>query len=228
MPQKLQHPPALRIAHLCIHNPLPEPLVIAQRPRPHLIPRDSELGTARGPHQRRRLRPGPLLLLRTRARKHVGPHVRRHVRVAPVRLQAARVPVAAQVDVAVALHDGDPEGPQGVDVVVERRVSVPGGEEAGAVGVEEDEGGGQVGVVIDDVGEVGHGFSAFVHGARESCVGGVGGGGVDAVDGRLPAVLKLYISKHRQAGMMLREREPVHTRASVALPSPCYPSPSWP
>ena len=33
---------------------------------------------------------------------------------------------------------------------------MPGGEEAGAVGVDEDEGGGEVGVVVDDVGEVGH------------------------------------------------------------------------
>lgn len=77
---------------------------------------------------------------------------------------------------------------------MEGGVGVPGGEEAGAVGVEEDEGGGEVGVVVDYVGEVGHGFSAFVHGGRKGCVRGVGGG-VDRVDRRLPAAL--FISKVR-------------------------------
>ena len=64
---------------------------------------------------------------------------------------------------------------------------MPGGEEAGAVRVDEGEGRWKVGVVVDDVGEVGHGFSAFVHGGCEG--GGVGGGRVDGVDGRLPAGL---------------------------------------
>ena len=54
------------------------------------------------------------------------------------------------------------EGAQGVDVGVEGGVGVPGGEEAGAVGVKEGESGGEVGVVVYYVGEVGHGFVAFV------------------------------------------------------------------
>ena len=70
---------------------------------------------------------------------------------------------------------------------MERGVGVPGGEEAGAVGVDEGEGGGEVGVVVDDVGEVGHGFSAFVHGGCEGGGGGGVGGGVDGVDCCLPA-----------------------------------------
>ncbi len=104
------------------------------------------------------------------------------MRVPSVRLQTARVPIAAQVHVAALLHKGEPEGSQGVDVVVEGRVGVPGGEEAGAVGVEECEGRGEGGVVVDYVGEVGHGFAAFVHGGREGGAGGVGGG-VHGVDG---------------------------------------------
>ena len=76
--------------------------------------------------------------------------------VVPVRFQTARVPVAAQVHVAVFLDKGDPEGAQRVDVVVEGRVGVPGGVEAGAVGVQEDEGRGEGGVVVDYVREVGH------------------------------------------------------------------------
>ena len=53
-----------------------------------------------------------------------------------------------------------------------------------------------MGVVVNYVGEVGHGFSAFVHGGREGgiCGGGVGGG-VDGVNGGLPA-LALFVSKH--------------------------------
>ena len=86
------------------------------------------------------------------------------------------------------MEEWDLEGAQRVDVVVERGVGVPGGEEAGAVGVDEGEGGGEVVVVVDEVGEVGHGFAAFVHGGREGggCVGGRGRR-VDGVDGCLPA-----------------------------------------
>lgn len=51
-----------------------------------------------------------------------------------------------------------------------------------AMGVEEDDGGGEVGVVVDEVGKVGICFSAFVSGRVES-----GGGIVDCVDGVLPA-----------------------------------------
>ena len=71
---------------------------------------------------------------------------------------------------------------------------MPGGEEARAVGVEEDKGGREVGVVVDNVGEVGHGLSAFVHWGREDSIRGVGGG-VDGVNRRLPAVL--LVSKER-------------------------------
>ena len=52
--------------------------------------------------------------------------------------------------------------------------------------MQEDEGGREVGVVVDDVGEVGHGFSAFVYGGCEGRVGGGVGGGVDGVDCCLP------------------------------------------
>lgn len=71
---------------------------------------------------------------------------------------------------------------------------MPGGEEARAVGVEEDEGGREVDVVVNNVGEVGHGLSAFIHWRREDSTRGVGGG-VDGVNRRLPAVL--LVSKER-------------------------------
>ena len=78
------------------------------------------------------------------------------MRVVSVRFQAPRIPVAAEIDVAVLLHKGYLKRSEGVDVVVERGVRVPGREEARAVGVEEDKGGGEIGVVVDYVGEVGH------------------------------------------------------------------------
>lgn len=106
--------------------------------------------------------------------------------IRPVGFQTPRVPVTAEIHIAGLLYEGELEGAQGVDVGVEGGVGVPGGEETGAVGVEEGEGGGEGGVVVYYVGEVGHGFVAFVEGGGE--VGGEGvGGGVDGVDCCLPA-----------------------------------------
>lgn len=68
-------------------------------------------------------------------------------------------------------------------------IDVPGHEKACTVGVEKDDGGGKGVVVIDYIGEVGHGFVAFVERGRQ----GVGVQscfvrGVDNVDCPLPAV----------------------------------------
>ena len=100
--------------------------------------------------------------------------------------QTAWIPVTAQVYVAGLLDEGELEGAEGVDVGVEGGVGVPGGEEAGAVGVEEGEGGGEGRVVVYYVGEVGHGFVAFVEGGGEVGCGEGVGGGVDGVDCCLP------------------------------------------
>ena len=106
---------------------------------------------------------------------------------------AARVGVAAQVHEAVLDDEVELEGAHGHDVVVERGVVVPGFQEAFAVGVEEGHHGGEgVVVVVDYVGQVGHGFAALVDGCGEEVGGGGGGGGgwlgwVDDVDGPLPA-----------------------------------------
>ena len=108
---------------------------------------------------------------------------------------------------------------------MERGVGVPCGEEAGAVGVDEDEGGGEVGVVVDDVGEVGYGFAAFVHGGREGGGAGGVGGGVDGVDGRLPAGLcceqmQELENESRGGG--------IFTLVDVLLPSLYSPFRFWP
>lgn len=145
------------------------------------------------------------------------------MRVVSMRFQASRIPVAAEINVAVFLYEGYPKRSQGVDVVVEGRVRVPGGEEARAVGMQEGEGGRQVGVIVDYVGEVGHGFSAFVH---WRCQGGgvrVVGRGVDGVDCCLPAAL--FVSR---VGGRCWIGDPRRTLANGLLPSPCFPAPFWP
>ena len=72
--------------------------------------------------------------------------------------------------------------------------------------MDEGEGRGEVGVVVNDVREVGHGFSAFVHGGREGgVVCGVIGGGVDGVDGCLPAGLVVSKSKSRRMRVEVEE-----------------------
>ena len=98
---------------------------------------------------------------------------------------------------------------------------MPGREEARAVGMEECEGGREVGIVVNYVGEVGHGLSAFVHRGCEGSIGRIGGG-VDGVNRRLPAVRS--ISKI----ICQRRSKAAHTLANVLLPSPYSPSPSWP
>ena len=187
MPQELQHPPTPRITQRRIHDPLPQRFIIAQRPLQHPVPTNRELRTTCRPHLT-----GHILRLRERRFRYpaenIPPDFRRDVFVLAVGFFAAGVPVAAEVDVAVLLDVGDLEGAQGVDVVVERGVGVPCVAEAAPVWMDEGEGGGEGGVVVDDVGEVGHGFVAFVLWGCEGCVGGRGGG-IDGVDCVLPAAV---------------------------------------
>lgn len=91
-----------------------------------------------------------------------GPGLIGDVLVISIFLPAARVPVAAEVDVAGILDEGDVQGAQGVDVGVQGGVGVPGREETRAVGVEEGQDVRQRGVVVDDVRQVGHGLVALV------------------------------------------------------------------
>ena len=80
-----------------------------------------------------------------------------------------------------------------------------------------------MGVVVDYVGEVGHGFAAFVHGGCEGgvCGGGIGGG-VDGVNGGLPAVA-LFVSKGVYCLDIGGCGAMGHTRADSGRPSPCSP-----
>ena len=171
-PQELHHAPALRIALPRLHDPVAERDIIRPWALTDPLPAHCELRAARGGDFLAAGDVVRLFVLRRRKkgrwRRHVGenlaPDLRRDVFVRPVRGQAAGVPVAAEIHVAVLLHEGDLQGVQRGDVGVQGRVGVPGGEEAGGVGVQEREGAGERGVVVDDVGEVGHAFVAFVEG----------------------------------------------------------------
>lgn len=76
--------------------------------------------------------------------------------VLPVRDLASRIPIAAEVRVSILLDEGDAEGPEGVNVVVERSVGVPGFGKSTPMRVDEDECGGEGIVVVNYEGEVGH------------------------------------------------------------------------
>lgn len=170
MPQELQYPPTVRITQVRIHHPLPQTLIIAQRPLQHPVPTNGKLRTTGRPHLARHI-----VRLRKRrfrcAFENFLPYFRRNVFVLAMRFFAARIPVAAKVDVAVFLHVGESECAEGVDVVVEGGVGVPCVAKAAAMRMDEGKGGGEGGVVVDYVGEVGHGFMAFV---LRGCEGRVG------------------------------------------------------
>ena len=68
-----------------------------------------------------------------------------------LRLLASGIPVASQVRIPVLLHESELEHLHRGDVGVEQRVDVPSLEEAVGVGVEEDDYGREIVVVIDDV-----------------------------------------------------------------------------
>lgn len=201
MPQELHHAPTRRIVLVGIDNPLPESDIVLARPLEDLLARHGELSTARGAdffRFRQKLLLGHCCPGRgsrrvqrrsTRPVEDLRPDLLSDVAVETVGGPAARVPVAAKVDVAVALNEIELESAHGCYVIVERGVDVPGHEEAGAVGMEEGDGGGEGVVVVDQVGEVGHGLVAFVQrggellGVCDGCFGGV-----DGVDCALPAV----------------------------------------
>ena len=174
MPQKLHHAATLRIALPRLHHPAAEGLIVLPRPLQHPLPAHRKLRAARRADLFRDLMAAPVIphrlssVRREDARGRVAedglPHLGRDVPVEAVRGQAAGVPVAAEVDVAVGLDEGEAQCVQGGDVGVQGRVGVPGGEEAGGVGVQERERGGERAVVVDEVGQVGHAFVAFVQG----------------------------------------------------------------
>lgn len=209
MPQVLHDATADAVVAVGPHHPVAELDVVLQRPLQHLVPRHGELRAARGAYplgeqgllvrgaaQGDRWSGGVSIRIhdcirrvRARPREDLAPHLLRDERDAARHgPQTARVRIAAQVHVSVALHKVELQRAHAGGVVVQRRVDVPGAQEAGAVRVQEGEGRGQRGVVVDDVRQVGHCLVALVHGRGER-VRVVEGGArrVDDVERALPA-----------------------------------------
>ena len=159
-------------------------LVIRLRPLEDLFPRHGKLrATSDANHLRH------LLALHQRPPSSRVIILRRFARIGRVakRLNFIRTSygrVAPQVGVAILLDEVQLELLYGDDVVVVGRVIVPGLRKAVAVRVQEDDGLGEVVVVLHDVGQVDVRFAAFVSVDVEG-----GGGVVDDVDGALPAVI---------------------------------------
>lgn len=137
MPQELHHPTGGCIVQFRIKNPLPNLDIVIQRTLLHLIARNGELRTA----CRANLIRFPDVFLaaifhfpvrrcvqgrRARSLKDVPPDLIGDVLVEAVLTLTAGIPIAAQVDVAVSLDEGELEVAHGDDVVVEWRIYVPG------------------------------------------------------------------------------------------------------
>lgn len=129
MPQELHDPSRRGIIQFRVDNPLPELDVVFPRAALHLVPRDGKLRTARRANLGRFLEvllPRGLLLIRRghvqRRRagplENIPPHLLGDVPIVAVVFLAARVPIAAEVDVAVLLDEVELEHAHGRDVVV--------------------------------------------------------------------------------------------------------------
>lgn len=116
MPQKLHHAPTLRIAFPRLNHPLPKRNIIFPRPLPYSFPRDRKLGTACAAYFPRIWISFSFFfffLLRRKERRRgyisedLPPSLFRNVFILPMRRQAAGIPVAAEIYIAVFLHEGD-------------------------------------------------------------------------------------------------------------------------
>lgn len=144
--------------------------------------------------------------------KDLVPNGLGNVRIDPLSCAAPWVQIASKIDIAVALDKVKSQGAESGSVVMERRVDVPGHEEASAVGVDEGDRGREVVVVFYDVGEISHSLVAFVERSLElSGISDGGFGGIDDVDGLLPAA---RVSKQSSRG----KGQSAHTLAAPLGP----------
>ncbi|KAG5291499.1 hypothetical protein I7I48_03324 [Histoplasma ohiense] len=170
MPRILEDAPAQLVRQRGAEEPAAEMLVLRPRALVHLSGGDGELSAAghadlsgHGGAREQGLEAG--------LEGSAGVHVRTVDVGEGADLDgAAKQPDAAEVEVALLGQEGQPEVPEEGDVVIERVVVVP----LVALGVDEDDVGGEAVVVVDDVGQVDHGLPALV--ARH------GQGGIGVVD----------------------------------------------
>lgn len=198
MPQELHDPPRHGVVQVRLDHPLPELDVVVARPSVHLALRHGELSAACGSDLcglAHVFASGQLLLKGggavewrgAGALEDIPPDLLGHVGVEPMSFAAAGIPVTAKVDVAIPFDKVGLKHAHGVDIVVERSVGVPRHVEPGPVGMKEDDGGGESVVMVNDIGQIGHGFMAFVDwGGEDVRIGASFLGGIDDVDGALP------------------------------------------
>lgn len=164
MPGIFHHIRSQLIRQIGHQNPVIKPFIVTPGPFQHLIPRNRKLRATRGRNHLRHLG----------AVKQFLPCLRIHLLCRLARLswrtewldlvRTARSLLATEVDVAVFLHKVGFQRADGLDVAVGEGVGVPGLGPAVFVAVEEDDGRGEVVVVLDDVLEVGEALAAFVDG----------------------------------------------------------------
>ena len=135
-------------------------LVVAQWPLEYPSAGDSKLRAARSADLRWSFEISALV--RRCSAEYLSPYLRRHMLILPVFRKTAWIPIAAKVDVAVFLHEKCLERFKGVDVGMERRVGVPGRQEAGTMRMDKCHYGREGGIVFDDICQVCHGFMALV------------------------------------------------------------------
>lgn len=204
MPQKLHDSPAHGVRFVRVNNPLPYLDIIVPRPLENLLSRHGKLCTTSGPDK---LRHAQKLLVGVWLRvfgdggrltgvqrgcagplKDVRPHLLCNVLVSTVACLAARVPVAAEIHVAVLLDKVELESTHGGDIVMEWRIHVPSLEEPRAMRVEECNGQGKCIVIVDHIGQISHGFVALVYRGGERKVRGFALGRIHDVNRTLPTM----------------------------------------
>lgn len=123
---------------------------------------------------------------------------------------------ATQIDIAVVLNKANVQCFEGGNIIVSLRISVPRLRVTVLVAVEEDDGLWKVGIMLNDVGQIGHRLSALVDGCMKGAVEVV-----NRVDCAVPAADGLSVSATASANGRC-------TQASFVRPSLCLPSQAWP
>lgn len=228
MPEKLHDPSTAGIGFIRVNDPLPDLDIVLPRTHENLVSRHSKLRATCGTHilghaevfliggylggVLRHVQFGSLACIQSWGAgplENIRPHLLRHMLVLAMAFLAARVPIAPKIDVAVLLDEIELESAHCGDIVVQRCVHMPCQKKPGAMRVEEGDSRGKVFVVVNHVGQIGHGLMAFVEGSREHlAVRSRNAGGVHDVDCTLPTVF--------QQGIALDDVQGIH-RAVVHI-----------
>lgn len=210
MPEELHDPSTAGIGLIRVNDPLPDLDIVLPRTHEDLVSRHSKLRATCGTYilghaevfliggnlggVLHHVEFGSLTCIQSWGAgplENIRPHLLRHMLVLAMAFLAPRVPIAPKVSVAVLLDEIELESAHCGDIVVQRRIYMPCQKEPGSMRVEEGDSRGKVLVVVDHVGQIGHGLMAFVEGSREHlAVRSRNAGGVHDVDRTLPTVFQ--------------------------------------